>query len=374
MKVPDLIAKAHLSLPWDERDLYWEVMLTPNMAWTNTHIDKGDRGDVLVRIGGTAEGCPVVKIYDAPVNPQRTLDCFPPTGQPVWMIKGRKFDIVRTMRTSAPGSDGTFHFVTTVGDGPYPGQPQPGDSGSVCWTVINGVAKIVGLVVSARQISLPFWTKTLTGTAEGLPQFVVPPRYRPQQPDQLPAMDFSFGLPMIAVPPEPSELQQQQPQPQPQLQPQSMNRHSVIISNVATLVHTVVITGVKGDRWERPSNPAGYWPVDIVETPDGAVLSWDVSQTQGANYTVMVVFGDGSSLTRTGVSSGDVLEWRPPTSPDVPTPQPDSVAYLQARIAKLEQALASEHDKVSALTSELERLNDIKYSIDRLGKAMGWSR
>lgn len=379
VSIPKSLLDFISSLPWDERGIIGEIPAGGALTYANTHTDLVDPYGTPVSQHNPhpeVNGANKVMLYDRIVPSDWVVPAPPPTGVAVWQIKGRDCRIVRTSKLHNYGI-GPFVIGVLSPAGPYPGVPIQNDSGSLTFVRMNGMWKVLGICNFGQTTNLPFWPHPIRITHGAAIGSMIPSNI-PENPQEA-HWDLNWTRPeepiidINTVTPESTNNQA------------SINmrsRHSITIKNASAPVSKVVLTGINGDRWERPTNSVkGYWPVDVNETPEGIALCWDVSQTQGPNYNILVVFDNGASLTKTGIATGVVIDLKSSLIAGSPTPQPTQPPQpispdteLKAHIARLEEALVEQRIKVSMLTAELERLNDIKNSIDRLGKAMGWSR
>lgn len=319
MNPPHAILDAHARLPRDERGIYWEMRVDPYIGLTNTHIDRGPRGLVDVQFGGGVEGNPLIRLYSTPAPVDPCIPVVPPNGQPVWVLggDGPTPRIIRSGTLSIPHGFGIQLAMVFSPGGPMASRLQSGDSGSVVWTMWEGVPCIVGQVITDTRVCLPFWPGDLTKGE----------------------VILTASHPRTTLPPSPDwgPLTEPTPTPTPSPTVTTMNQN-ITLKNITARIEQVIITGSSGDRWEFPRNGT-YWPVAIEETDPSTgtvVLRWDRSQTSGSNHIVSVSFGV-TSWTRTGVASGDVFDLSSMMVP-LPTPPPTTDTSAES-LAKVKAAL-----------------------------------
>lgn len=149
--------------------------------------EKGDGLVSAVRLAGMGDY--TLREYSEPIGSDDVLEELPPIGTAVWQVVRPGFyrtsRIARYAGAVAPADRVLAAAAILQADGPYPGVPIGGDSGSVCFARINGKVRVLGVcgVASSVFIAVPLrWPASFQVAPGERPMLRFPPGGTPDNP------------------------------------------------------------------------------------------------------------------------------------------------------------------------------------------------
>lgn len=163
-------------------------------------MGRADGGGTVAPVREARMGDYTLREYPEPIGTDDVLEELPPVGTAVWQVV--RPGLYRTSRIDRYVGSLTQPDAVVPGyaflraDGPYPGVPIGGDSGSVCFARIGGKVRVLGVcgVASSVFIAVPLrWPASFQLAPEERPILRLPPGgtlsfpFPPGSPTTLPA-------------------------------------------------------------------------------------------------------------------------------------------------------------------------------------------
>lgn len=310
---------------------------------------------------------------------------LPPIGTKVWQINLP--NIIRTSRIShyagvynADPNAALLTMARLIADGPYPGVPIGGDSGSPCFYLDkNGVVRVLGVCSYAGfcNIGTPLvWPADWTFNLDKRPTL----KYggtvnQPTSTDSVTVTDKDWyagltkpGLTALSIPMDDVGNIVITPTPVPtsslagqiikdnktdmvgQMNEPANGKPDILIKlfNVVKPYKTIRVTGLYGDAWQTPYNGSN-WNIKVVNENSTTLLLYFEPSNPASSFGVTVTYTDGTIDKCIATFQDPPLPTPEPTPTPTPQPEPtptptptpdcDCVA-LNAEISKYKKVIA----------------------------------
>lgn len=207
-RLPPDIEAAWRRLPRDGNGQVIGVRVGRYWLHGSAHVQVA-RGLVMGRADGQGTVAPIrvaqmgdytLREYPEPIGTDDILEELPPIGTAVWQVVRpglyRTSRIDRYVGSLTPPDAVVPGYAFLRADGPYPGVPIGGDSGSVCFARVNGKVRVLGVcgVASSVFIAVPLrWPASFQVAPGERPMLRLPPGgtlsfpFPPGSPTTLPA-------------------------------------------------------------------------------------------------------------------------------------------------------------------------------------------
>lgn len=325
-------------------------------------------------------------------------DILPPLGTKVWQINPR--GIIRTSRITyyigaiSSGATPSFIYASLTGDGPYPGIPIGGDSGSICYILdktnklrVLGVAGTGGTCYVAVPTQWP--SSFIVQTNRPTLKFDNTTPTTPSSLDKVIDIDTNWYKGLTTQPlTEISFISETYIRPTPTPSGRitdAVGAHTNVPDGIPDIIlqatglpqniDRVDVIGVGGDCWKFPYNRINWWvkPTYNADTntwsfnfnPSQPTQQYEVTVVSGAISikfiarpgVVTVVNADNvPAITPTPTPTSTTTPTPTPTKTQTPTPTPTAPSLGYEEIIQQLQDTITEYDiLVSTMENEIQK-------------------
>lgn len=353
--LPKEVEDARKKMVWDERGLICGVRVGNYWVHGSKHVLDlqgywGNPTEENIRYFGD------YVVYQCLKDVGSDNVCYelPPIGTKIWQINPK--GVVRTSRianypqTVSLTTELLGTYAVLRADGPFPGVPIGGDSGSVCFyfdekdqTVkILGICGYGGTCFVATPTQWPVeWTDNINkrpilkyvGSANQ-PMSVNPvvvldnDWYAKMTQNStilnIPLENDSVLQPVLSPvsPPTDNSVLRAEIIKNTQdfvgvgnsLSPNGKADNCIRIFNLSKPYKTIRINGANGDTWETPYNPTGYWDIKVVTEGVYTFLLYFEPSNPSNSFTISVMYSDGSTASCVATPALEAALTPPPSA------------------------------------------------------------